>query len=228
MHRRLCCWRFDASVHQPASSMIREQETWKYPIPKITVVLSDDLLCHLRRVAQKRRIPLPLARSRSGRRYSSRAGIEPTTHRQAACGSTDDRPVGQTYFQLICFAPFASGDALPPVRVVARSGGGLRARASDQGFLPIDTQKYVMLLDWTGREIRENKCGAIPDSLAPILRPARARSIELGEDGRRIRPDVQAIGRSCEFGLATVVSGKDGAPSRFCVRMRIDAARRPL
>ena len=41
--------------------------------------------------------------------------------------------------------------------------------ASDQGFLPIDTQKYVMLLDWTGREIRENKCGAIPDNLAPIL-----------------------------------------------------------
>jgi hypothetical protein len=47
--------------------------------------------------------------------------------------------------------------------------GGLRARASDQGFLPIDTQKYVMLLDWTGREIRANKCGAIPDNLAPIL-----------------------------------------------------------
>ena len=68
-----------------------------------------------------------------------------------------------------CAAPFASGDALPPVRLVARSGGGLRARASDQGFLPIDTQKYVMLLDWTGREIRENKCGAIPDNLAPIL-----------------------------------------------------------
>ena len=43
------------------------------------------------------------------------------------------------------------------------------ARASDQGFLPIDTQKYVMLLDWTGREIRENKCGAIPENLAPIL-----------------------------------------------------------
>ena len=66
----------------------------------------------------------------------------------------------------MCAATFASGDALPPVRVVGRSGGGLRARASDQGFLPIDTQKYVMLLDWTGREIRENKCGAIPDNLA--------------------------------------------------------------
>ena len=26
-----------------------------------------------------------------------------------------------------------------------------------------------MLLDWTGREIRENKCRAIPDNVAPIL-----------------------------------------------------------
>jgi hypothetical protein len=28
--------------------------------------------------------------------------------------------------------------------------------------------------------------------------------------------------------LATVVSGKDGGPSRFCLRMRIDATRRPI
>ncbi len=26
-----------------------------------------------------------------------------------------------------------------------------------------------MPLDWTGREIRKNKCGAIPDNLAPII-----------------------------------------------------------
>ncbi len=68
-----------------------------------------------------------------------------------------------------CPAPFTSGDALPPVPLVARSGGVLRARASDQGFLPIDTQKYVRLLDLTGREIRENECGAILDHLAAIL-----------------------------------------------------------
>jgi hypothetical protein len=42
-------------------------------------------------------------------------------------------------------------------------------RASDQGFLPIETRKYVMLLDWTGRELRRDKRGAIPDDLAPIL-----------------------------------------------------------
>jgi REP element-mobilizing transposase RayT len=68
-----------------------------------------------------------------------------------------------------CPAPSSSGDYLPTVRPNARSAGDLRPRASDQGFLPIETQKYIMLLDWTGRAIREEKRGAIPDNLAPIL-----------------------------------------------------------
>jgi hypothetical protein len=45
----------------------------------------------------------------------------------------------------------------------------LHARASDQGFLPIEVEHYVKLLDWTGRELRADKRGAIPDHLAPIL-----------------------------------------------------------
>jgi hypothetical protein len=45
----------------------------------------------------------------------------------------------------------------------------LRVRASDQGFLPISVEHYVMLLDWTGRELRAEKRGAIPDHLAPII-----------------------------------------------------------
>ena len=45
----------------------------------------------------------------------------------------------------------------------------LHARASDQGFLPIEVEHDVMLLDWTGRELRADKRGAIPDHLAPIV-----------------------------------------------------------
>jgi hypothetical protein len=45
----------------------------------------------------------------------------------------------------------------------------LAPRASDQGFLPIEIKKYLMLLDWTGRELRQDKRGAIPDHLGPIL-----------------------------------------------------------
>ncbi len=45
----------------------------------------------------------------------------------------------------------------------------LRPRASDRGFLPLTIQKYLSLLDWTGREIREGKTGSIPRNLKPIL-----------------------------------------------------------
>ena len=45
----------------------------------------------------------------------------------------------------------------------------LHVRASDQGFLPIQIEHYAMLLDWTGRELRADKRGAIPDHLAPIM-----------------------------------------------------------
>jgi HTH domain len=53
--------------------------------------------------------------------------------------------------------------------VEANSRWRLRAQASDQEFVPIETTKCIMLLDWTGRELRREKRGAIPDSLAPIL-----------------------------------------------------------
>jgi REP element-mobilizing transposase RayT len=66
-------------------------------------------------------------------------------------------------------APSASPAAISAEPVEAASGCRLRARASDQGFLPIETRKYIMLLDWTGRELRRDKRGAIPENLAPIL-----------------------------------------------------------
>ena len=42
-------------------------------------------------------------------------------------------------------------------------------RASDKGLLPISLDDYLELLDWSGRQVRSDKRGAIPGHLAPIL-----------------------------------------------------------
>ncbi len=44
-----------------------------------------------------------------------------------------------------------------------------RHRASNKGFLRMTLDKYLELLDWTGRQIRMDKSGSIPAGLAPIL-----------------------------------------------------------
>ena len=56
-------------------------------------------------------------------------------------------------------------DAPPPDGEQSRLG----CRASDRGFLPMSLDKYLQLLDWTGRQLRSDKRGAIPAELAPIL-----------------------------------------------------------
>ena len=33
----------------------------------------------------------------------------------------------------------------------------------------MNSEQYIMLLDWTGRELRADTPGAIPEHLAPIL-----------------------------------------------------------
>lgn len=44
-------------------------------------------------------------------------------------------------------------------------------RASDKGFLAMSLESYLMLLDWTGRQMRSGgKCGRVPAEVAPILK----------------------------------------------------------
>ena len=43
------------------------------------------------------------------------------------------------------------------------------ARASNKGCLGMSLADYLELLDWSGRQLRTDKSGAIPDGLAPIL-----------------------------------------------------------
>ena len=42
-------------------------------------------------------------------------------------------------------------------------------RATNKGFLPDRLKAYLKLLDWTGRQIRDDKRGSIPSHLQPIL-----------------------------------------------------------
>ena len=42
-------------------------------------------------------------------------------------------------------------------------------RASDKGLLSVSIEDYLALLDWTGRQVRAGKRGAIPQHYAPIL-----------------------------------------------------------
>ena len=42
-------------------------------------------------------------------------------------------------------------------------------RASNRGFLSLSLDDYLALLDWTGRQLRSDKRGAIPAELRPIL-----------------------------------------------------------
>jgi len=92
--------------------------------------------------------------------------------RQAQQGPTENH---QTDPQ----APSASEDAalaaawLAPVDLDAPPPDGKQAergrRASDRGFLEMTLDQFLTLLDWSGRQLRTDKRGAIPADLAPIL-----------------------------------------------------------
>ncbi len=72
--------------------------------------------------------------------------------------------------------PLVSSDAwLAPLTIDERKSLGTQVsksglRASDKGFLTLSVEEYVTLLDWTGRQRRQDKRGAIPEAVAPILK----------------------------------------------------------
>jgi hypothetical protein len=49
------------------------------------------------------------------------------------------------------------------------AGEAASRRASSQAFLSLSVEDYLRLLDWTGRQVRCDKRGAIPGRLSPIL-----------------------------------------------------------
>ena len=56
-----------------------------------------------------------------------------------------------------------------------RGDGNASRRASSQSFLAMSLEDYLRLLDWTGRQVRRDKRGTIPASLAPILQRLHVR-----------------------------------------------------
>src|SRR5487761_340949 len=82
-------------------------------------------------------------------------------------------------------------------------------RASQQGFLPLDLEEYLELLDWTGRQVRSDKRGSIPAGLQPILERLHI-SVDSWVDsvthlGRRFH---RAIGRAPSLAARAAGSGK--------------------
>jgi hypothetical protein len=76
-------------------------------------------------------------------------------------------------------APVPDADVpLEPSEPAGHCGTPVR-RASHRGFLPMTLEEYLELLDWTGRQVRADKPGAIPLGLAPILERPRDRLIPL-------------------------------------------------
>ncbi len=68
---------------------------------------------------------------------------------------------------------------LPLAREVADERCGVSVcRASNKGCLPMSLADYLRLLDWTGRQLRRDKRGAIPSDVAPIL-----QRLKITDDG---------------------------------------------
>lgn len=88
-----------------------------------------------------------------------------------------------------------SGDRYP--------GAARGRRASDKGLFDFDLDHYLALLDWTGRQVRSDKRGAIPADLAPILERLAIRTetwVDLvSEFGHRFR---RLVGRPSEITTA--------------------------
>ena len=100
-------------------------------------------------------------------------------------------------------------DAEVPDSLSDRLPRGPQRRASNRGFLPMTLDEYLELLDWTGRQIRTGKRGAIPAALLPILERLRINAEAwvdtIEQFGRKFR---RAIGRVSSMAAFAGARGK--------------------
>ena len=86
-------------------------------------------------------------------------------------------------------------------------GSGLGRRASDRGFLPLSLAEYLQLIDWTGRQLRRGKRGAIAADAPPILQ-------RLGIDGDGWLWGIESFGRVFRSAIGRAAALTDFAASR--------------
>jgi hypothetical protein len=81
-------------------------------------------------------------------------------------------------------------------------------RASDLGLLPVGLDEYLQLLDWTGRQVRGGKRGAIPKTLSPILERLAIRQEALLESLEQFDERFgQVMGRPTDLAKAAAEMG---------------------
>jgi REP element-mobilizing transposase RayT len=66
-------------------------------------------------------------------------------------------------------APIRIADKMPATDSAEAADGTPHPRASDRGLLPMSLEDYIQIVEWTGRQQRADKPGAIPADLAPIF-----------------------------------------------------------
>jgi len=131
-------------------------------------------------------------------------------------------------------APPADGDGrdewlspIPDADVPVTTGNSApmpaNRNASERGFLPMTLDEYLELLDWTGRQVREGKRGAIRADLRPILERLHINAdVWIDTIERFGRAFHRVVGRVSSMAAMAATRGKSWYQGVSASRMAFD------